>query len=187
MLGQLSLQATAAAPKEARERIQALEQEVENIEGKLARQIADLGQARRVLTITVEQVQAAIPNEAVLVEYVRYNHYVGKSKFEWRYGAVMLSADTPPRWVALGRAQEIEAALKRYQGIVRDPRAEDETTAILQKLHDEVWKPIEQAFPGKVKTVILSPDGQLNFLSFATLLDGEKRFVAEKYSLRYVA
>ena len=35
--------------------------------------------------------------------------------------------------------------------------------------------------------MIISPDGQLNFLSFATLLDGEKRFVAEKYSIRYVA
>jgi lipopolysaccharide biosynthesis regulator YciM len=33
---QLSLQTTAASPKEATERIQALEQEVENIEGKLA-------------------------------------------------------------------------------------------------------------------------------------------------------
>ena len=72
MAAQLSLQTTTASSKEATERIRALEQEVENIEGKLARQIADLGQARRALTVTVKQVQAAIPNNTALVEYVRY-------------------------------------------------------------------------------------------------------------------
>ena len=187
ILAQLSLQTTAAAPEEVRERIQALEQEVENIEGKLARQITDLGQARRALTITVEQVQAALPNDAVLVEYVRYHHYLGKSKFEWRYGAVLLSADTAPRWVTLGGTKEIEAALRRYQSSVRPPGDADEMAAILQKLYHEVWEPIQRALEASAKTVIISPDGQLNFLSFATLLDGEKRFVAEKYSIRYVA
>ena len=122
IVAQLSLQTTAASPKEATERIQALEQEVENIEGKLARQGTDLGQARRALTVTVEQVQAAIPNDTALVEYVRYCHYLGKSKFESRYGAVVLSADAPPRWVTLGSAKEIEATLKRYQALVRNPR-----------------------------------------------------------------
>ena len=167
--------------------IQALEQEVENIEDKLARQGTDIGQSRRALTVTVGQVQAAIPKNTVLVEYVRYSHYLGKSKFESRYGAVVLSADTAPRWVALSHAQDIETALKRYQRLVRDPRDEDEMAAILQKLYHELWEPIEQAFPANANTVIISPDGQLNFLSFAALLDGENRFVAEKYSLRYVA
>ena len=78
MVAQLSLQTTAVSPKEANERIEALEQEVENIEGKLARQVTDLGQARRALAVTVEQVQAAIPNDAVLVEYVRYQPLPGK-------------------------------------------------------------------------------------------------------------
>ena len=92
---------------------------MENIEGKLARQSTDLGQARRALRVTVEQVQAAIPNDTVLVEYVRYSHYLGKSKFESRYGAIVLSADAPPRWVTLGNARDIEATLKRYQLLVR--------------------------------------------------------------------
>ena len=67
-LSQLSLQTASVSSKEASERVAAVEQEVENIEGKLARQITDLGQARRSLAITVEQVQAAIPKDAVLVD-----------------------------------------------------------------------------------------------------------------------
>jgi tetratricopeptide (TPR) repeat protein len=186
-LSQLSLQTASVSPKEASERVEAVEQEVENIEGKLARQITDLGRARRSLAITVEEVQAAIPNDAVLIEYVRYGHYLGKSKGESRYAAVLLSPGISPRWFTLGSAKEIEAAVRRYQVLVRTSRAEDELEAVLQNLYDKVWEPIQRALPERVKTVIMSPDGQLNFLSFATLLDGDKHFVAEKYSIRYVA
>src|SRR5262249_5800722 len=35
------------------------------------------------------------------------------------------------------------------------------------------------------KTIVLSPDDQLNFLSFATLLNGDDQFLAQKYSVRY--
>ena len=184
-LAKLLLQTTAASPKDANERIQALEQEVEGIQDKLARQFTDVGQARRALAITVEQVQAAIPKNAVLIEYVRYQHYLGKTKFELRYGAVVLSADALPRWVTLGSAQEIESSLRRYQRLVRGA-GDEEMAAILRAVYKEVWEPVEQAFPPNVNRVIVSPDGQLNFLSFATLLDPDKEFVAEKYSIEYV-
>ena len=118
---------------------------------------------------------------------MRYGHYLGKSKGESRYAAVLLSAGASPHWFTLGSAKEIEAALRRYQVLVRTSRAEDELEALLQKLYDEVWEPIQRALPERVKTVIISPDGQLNFLSFPTLFDGDKHFVAEKYSIRYAA
>jgi CHAT domain-containing protein len=186
LVAQLSLQTTPTSPKEDTERIQALEQEVEDIESKLARQVADLGQARRALATTVEQVQRALPNDTVLIEYVRYRRYLGKNKFQLQYGAVVLSAATPGRWVTLGTAKEIEATLKRYQVLVRNPGDEEEMSAVLAKIDDEVWKPVEQAFPGNTNRVIVSPDGQLNFLSFAALHDPDKGFVAEKYLIRYV-
>jgi CHAT domain-containing protein len=186
MVAQLSIQTTAASPKEARERIRALEQEVDGIQDKLARQVTDHGQARRALTMTLEQVQSAIPKNTALVEYVRYSRYVGKSIFELHYGAVVLAADAPPRWIALGSAKDIEANLKRYQALVRSPADGDEMAAILGKLCTEVWEPVERAFPLDTNRVIVSPDGQVNFLSFATLLDPKKRFVAEKFSIQYV-
>jgi tetratricopeptide (TPR) repeat protein len=186
ILAQLSLETTTVSPKEANERLQALEREVENIEDKLARQVIDLGQARRALSMTVEQVQGALPHDTMLVEYVRYFHYLGKGKFELRYRAVLLSADAPARWVTLGSARDIEATLQHYQALVRNPGDEDEMAAILGKLYAEVWEPVEQACPVHTNRAIVSPDGELNFLSFATLLDPEQRFVAEKYSINYV-
>jgi tetratricopeptide (TPR) repeat protein len=184
IVARLSLQATEASPKEAREDVHTLEQEVENIEGQLARQVTDIGQTRRAFTVTVEQVQGALPQDAVLVEYVRYFHYLGKSKYELRYAAVVLSADAPPRWVTLGGAKEIEPILKRCQRLVRKA-SDEELAAILHKVYTEVWEPVEQAFPAGATRVIVSPDGQLNFLAFATLLDPHEAFVAEKYSIQY--
>ena len=130
--------------------------------------------------------QAALPEDTVLIEYVRYLHYLGKAKTELRYGAVLLSADAPPRWVTLGSAKGIKATLRHCRAAVRDPKEDDEVAAILEKVCTDVWKPVEEAFPVHTKKVIVSPDGQLNFLSFATLLEPEKRFVAEKYLVQYV-
>jgi CHAT domain-containing protein len=59
--------------------------------------------------------------------------------------------------------------------------------SVVRALNDQVWEPIEKALPAGTKTVILSPDGKLNFVSFATLLSAKDEFLIEKYSIGYVA
>jgi CHAT domain-containing protein len=59
--------------------------------------------------------------------------------------------------------------------------------ANLQALYEALWAPIGQALPNQTKRIIISPDGQLNFISFATLLTKDKQFLAEKYNVQYVA
>ena len=59
--------------------------------------------------------------------------------------------------------------------------------ANLQALYDLLWAPIGQALPRQTKRVIISPDGQLNFISFATLLTKDKQFLAQTYDVQYVA
>jgi hypothetical protein len=118
-LAQLLLQATTASPGEAAPGGGPGPDPGQAQWDKLAQRLTDFGQARRALTVTVEQVQAALPKNAVLVEYVRCQHYLAKSRFALRYGAVVFSADSPPRWVTLGSARDIEASLRRYQRLVR--------------------------------------------------------------------
>ena len=67
-LGQLLLQTSKNSPQNIRALVHQLEGEVEQIEGKLARHAAGLGRARRALGVTVEQVQAALPQDTPLVE-----------------------------------------------------------------------------------------------------------------------
>ena len=69
-----------AAQKQRAAEKEKLSTEVEQLEGGLARQVAGLGKARRALSVTVPQVQSVLPKQAVLIELLRYSHYLGKEK-----------------------------------------------------------------------------------------------------------
>jgi tetratricopeptide (TPR) repeat protein len=164
-----------------------LSAEVKQLESGLARQVAGLGRARRALSVTVGQVQSALPQQAELIELMRYSRYLGKDKYEPRYGAIVIGAKGEPRWVPLGSAAEIEKNVALYQKSVRGKTDEATLSTVLKALEEQVWAPIEKALPEGTATVIVSPDAELSFVSFATLLTPEDRFVGEKYSIRYVA
>ena len=176
----------AAQKKRAAEK-EKLSTEVEQLEAGLARQVAGLGKARRALSVTVAQVQSALPNQAALIELLRYRHYVGKGKFEPRYGAVLIAANGEPKWIPLGVRREIEKKVQLYRKSARGETDETTLSAVLKALEEQVWAPIEKALPAGTTTVIVSPDAELSFVSFATLLTPDDRFVGEKYSIRYVA
>jgi tetratricopeptide (TPR) repeat protein len=95
-LGQLLLQPVQKLSAEMNQRIEALEGEVEKIESQLAQHVTGLGQARHALGVRLEQVQATIPEDGVLIEYLRYGHYLGKGKWERRYGAIVLFSKGAP-------------------------------------------------------------------------------------------
>ena len=164
-----------------------LSSKVEQLESGLARRVAGLGKARRALSVTVAQVQSALPQQAALIELLRYLHYLGKTKFELRYGAVVIGASGEPSWVPLGKADDIEKNVAVYQKSVRGKTDEATLSTVLKALEEQVWAPIEKALPAGITTVIVSPDAELSFVSFATLLTPDDRFVDEKYSVRYVA
>jgi CHAT domain-containing protein len=186
-LGRLLLEPPQKLSDKTNQRIEALEGEVEKIESQLAQHVAGLGQARHALGVSLEQVQPTIPNDGALVEYLRFGHYLGKGKFEPRYGAIVLFSKGAPLWIPLGKANEIEHLVRRYGTLVRGSPQEEELSANLQALYDALWAPIGQALPSQTKKIIISPDGELNFVSFATLLTQDNQFLAEKYDVQYVA
>ena len=186
-LGQLYLQPAQELSAGTSQRIEALEEEVEKIEGQLARHVAGLGHARHALSVSLEQVQPTIPKDGALIEYVRYPHYLGKGESEPRYGAIVLLSKGAPLWIPLGKANEIEHLVHRYGALVRGSPQEEELSANLQALNEALWAPIGQALPNQTKTIIISPDGALNFISFATLLTKEGQFLAQTYDIQYVA
>jgi CHAT domain-containing protein len=201
--------------KKARQKRMAKEKElsaeVEQIEAELAKRFVGLGRARRALRVTVQKVQHAMGQGQALIEFLRFSNYIGKETctgsfldygtfphqstyydyeeiMEDRYGAVVILPDGQPTWVLLGNAGEIEKTLSLYQKCVRDPVTSDQTlSVVLQTLYRQIWTPVCKQLPPDIKTVILSPDAELNFLSFATLLAPDNKFLCEKYSIRHVA
>ena len=186
-LGKLLLQPAQKLSDKTNQRIEALEVEVEKIESQLAQHVAGLGRARHALGVSLEQVQLTIPNDGALIEYLRYPDYLGKGKWEQRYGAIVLFSKGAPLWIPLGQADKIERLVRQYGALVRGSPQEDELSANLQGLYEALWAPIGEALPSQTKRIIISPYGQLNFISFATLLTKDKQFLAQRYSVQYVA
>jgi len=75
-----------------------------------------------------------------------------------------------PLWIPLGGGRDIKKKTRLYGILARGSPQEDEFSTNLQALYEALWTPIEQALPSQTKRIIISPDGQLNFISFATLL-----------------
>ena len=186
-LGLLLLEPAQKVSAETNQRIEALEGEIERIESQLAQHVAGLGQARHALGVSLEEVQSTIPNDGALIEYLRYPDYLGKGKWEPRYGAIVLFSKGTPLWIPLGKANEIEHLVRRYGTLVRGLPPEDELSANLETLYEALWAPIDQALPSQTKRIIISPDGELNFISFATLLTKDQQFLAQTYDFQYVA
>lgn len=166
---------------------QELEREEQQIEASLAEKGVGSGETRRALETDVAEVRDAIPAGAALIEYVAYNRYLGRLNFEPAYGAVVLTRSESPRWVPLGAAAEINAKVHLDQKYVRR-RVHDTTLAeVLHALHQLLLQPVLNVLPPGIHRIIISPDDNLNFVSFATLLDDANRFVADNFETDYVA
>ena len=138
-------------------------------------------------SVTPKQIASALSPDALLVEVIRYPHQLDGNRIEERYGAILIAAAGDPLWVPLGPAIGFEELVTSYQKSVRGETDSTKLKSDLRALHDRFWLPIERVLPRPYRRVILSPDGALNFVSFATLLDSEGHFLAERYHLQYVA
>jgi CHAT domain-containing protein len=56
----------------------------------------------------------------------------------------------------------------------------------LSYIYDHLWKAIEENSPNGTNKVYIAPDGVLNLMSFAVLLDKNKNFLCERLSISYL-
>jgi CHAT domain-containing protein/tetratricopeptide (TPR) repeat protein len=145
--------------------------------------------------ITPEQVCRALPKGTAVIEFLRYRHYLGRCKYELRYGALVIRTRQPGdqkptdqlKWIPLGAAAPIDREIASVERDLREPLAAGLVSGRLRTLHDMIWSPIAQVLPAATATVFISPDSQICFLPFAALLDQEKRFLADRYILAYLS
>jgi hypothetical protein len=142
---------------------------------------------RRALATDVADVRDALPVDGALVEYVAYRAYTGHLGFEPWYGAVVLTRDGQNRWVPLGAAAEIEARVRLDQKYMRRHVRDAALAEVLRGLYDSLCAPVLAALPEGIHRLVISPDGDLDFISFATLLDDNERFLADDFEIGYVA
>jgi tetratricopeptide (TPR) repeat protein len=159
-------------PEDRRQSIQDLTEEKERLEGELAGLGNSLRKVHDTAQLTPEQLQAALPPETVLVDFLEYNHSSpaepkGRWAFEQRLAAFVVRRDRPVERVELGPIEPIAAAVDAWRksfgttetGKSANPRTE------LRRL---VWAPLEVQVKG-AKVVLVSPDGPLTRFPLAAL------------------
>jgi len=152
--------------------------------------------------ITVEEVAQALPKDAMLWEFMKYDPYdfkkLGNNNDKTgdpRYLAITLRHSGDINIIDLGGAKVIDSLVGLSRNIIYDSdtkayspvivQFEAELNSVTSKLYDILYKPLEDKSGGITK-IYLSPDGSLNLIPFEILPDTDSTYVIEHYKLCYL-
>jgi CHAT domain-containing protein/Tfp pilus assembly protein PilF len=189
-LARLVLNAPDGAPADDRQRsIGELETEKERLEMELA---AHSGELRAQLQpVTLDAVQAAIPEDAALLEFAIFRPFDPKAVTDAdaygppHYAAYVVRRNAAPRGVDLGPAAAIDRAVDLLRQAVRD-RTRTDVKVHARAVHDLLMKPLRTS-SGDVFRLLVSPDGGLNLVPFEALVDEDGRYLIERFSVSYLS
>ena len=180
---------THLSPAERRTHVTELETQIEKLQDDIGRRYAEF--RARTQGVTLDSVRAAIPADAALVEIFAYQPFNAKAKLLYerlgtaRYVAYVLKpTNDAPDFVDLGETASIDADVKLWRGALLDSKRED-VRALGRRVDERVMRPVRKLL-GTTKRLFISPDGALNLIPFAALVDENDKYLLETYSLNYL-
>ncbi|MEL7316781.1 MAG: CHAT domain-containing protein [Cyanobacteria bacterium J06559_3] len=172
-------------------RVAQLETEANQLEATLARRSAAFRAESE--PVEIAAVQAQIPANGVLVEYVRYRPFDAAAESQWgeaRYAAYLLFPDGRIEAVDLGTAAEIDAAVQAFSRDLRtvplpvSPADEGEGEA--RQLSALIFDPIAPYLADQ-EHLLISPDSQLNRIPFEALqTEAGGGYLVQQYQISYL-
>jgi CHAT domain-containing protein len=171
-----------------RQQVEKLGAEKERLEGELMTRSADYRQAKR--QVTLEELQAALPRDVVLVDFLEYSHYTpaerkqGRTEsWERRLIAFVVVPGRPVEMVSLGAVAPVSEAIDTWR---KTFGMSLQGAAAGRLLRQRIWEPIEGKL-GSAKIVLVSPDGVLGRLPLGALPGKEPgKFLIEERSIALV-
>jgi CHAT domain-containing protein/tetratricopeptide (TPR) repeat protein len=185
-------------PTEQKVAVSRLEAEVERLQDDVSRRSAEF--RVRTQPVAIEQVRQALPPGAALAEFFSYRPFDAKAKAiderfgPARYVAYVLRKEGEPLWVDLGEAASVDADIARLLAAMKCPQTVDdirkcppvaEVKRLARAVDERVMRPVRKLL-GETRQVFVSPDGALNLMPFAALVDEGGKYLVESYSLTYL-
>jgi hypothetical protein len=164
------------------EDLRTLRQREEALESELAK-LAH-GDTYAPLMVSAHDIQEALPSNSAVVEIIEYRPF--QMDGTWgplHYAAHIIAHDKPSAWEQLGEATSLDTAIFSFRRSLHD--ANEDYREQAHSLYSTLWEPVRKHL-GDASIVYLCPDGQLNLIPFAALIDGRNQFLIEKYALRYL-
>lgn len=196
---QLASHTASVVPKDQQDALQKKIGELRLQEARLIRKVGELASAAAEsdLWITPEQVRAAIPADAVLVDIIEVGEFDFR-KNAWgldHYIAWVTKSGGETEVVDLGSADAIDDAVKAARQVLEigpseltekgEVAAEAEARAKLQALADLVLAPLMPHLQGS-KQLIVSPDRQLWLVPWAALPVDANKYLVEDFAVNFV-
>jgi CHAT domain-containing protein len=177
----------APMPETSSARLEQLEEKVEKLEAELSRRSAEFrAQAQ---PVTIAAVQAALPADTILVEFAVYTPWgppTEKSAAP-RYLAYVLSAQGQTKWVDLGATAPIDRAANAWRRALRNRRID--VKRLGRVVDEKVMRPVRSLLGeglGGTRRMLIAPDGLLNLISFAALVDERNQYLVERFAISYL-
>jgi CHAT domain-containing protein len=187
-LARIALGGPGAGTEDGRETLARLQSRKEQLEATLSANSAAF--RTEIRPVTLEVVQAAIPGDAVLLEFAVFRPFDPKAeRNEDAYGPPHYAAYVIPKHgtasgVDLGAVAEIDPLVVHLRDALRNPS--DTQVRIRGRAVDErVLRPLRARLNGATR-LLLSPDGGLNLVPFEALVDQRGRYLIERYATTYL-
>jgi CHAT domain-containing protein/Tfp pilus assembly protein PilF len=174
-----------------RRQIQELTEQKEALERALSRKSAAFRQEQQAQHLGPKQLQAALPPDAVLIDFLEYKHgspapgKKGGWQREQRLTAFVVRRDSLVR-VDLGAAGPLGEALQRWREALQRRVLTGGDARLAEEVRRLVWRPLEAHLKG-ARLVLVSPDGVLTRVPLAALPGSKKgRYLLEEVALAVV-
>jgi CHAT domain-containing protein/Tfp pilus assembly protein PilF len=171
-----------------RERVDQLSAKKDRLEAELSSHSTAYRQAKQ--QVTLEDVQAALPQDAVLVDFLEYSHCTPadrkagtKDSWEHRLLAFVITPGRPVEMLHLGAVAPLGEAIDTWR---KTFGMSPQGAAAGRLLRQRIWEPIEGKL-GSAKIVLVSPDGTMGRLPLGALPGKEPgRYLLEEHTIALV-
>jgi CHAT domain-containing protein len=174
----------AEKPETYRAQLKQSADEIEQLEAELSRRSAAFTSQWQ--PVTLAAIRAALPRQTSLLEFATYQPYQAATKTfaPPRYLAYLLTAEGALQWKDLGEVRALDLAMEALREALRDFTRKD-VKPLARKVDAQVMQPL-RALLGDTKHLLISPDGMLNLLPFAALVDERNQYLLENYTISYL-
>lgn len=153
-------------------------------------------QTKLLSNLSVDKLCSSLPATSQLVEYMKYD-YSEKTNdtLTSMYIAVVYNQNEKLSILNLGKSEIIDSLIHEYRrhtfNITNGTNSisasrENDYREITQKIYNLIWNPIASHIKQST-TLFIAPDGALNLVSFAGLMDENGKYLIEKHPLHYLS
>jgi CHAT domain-containing protein len=162
-----------------------LQNEIGLLQRELSAKYLGEGRQRSSTNITIADIMPALAGSGVLLDFIQFKDPKLKDDEATCLGTIITGEDNKPVFVRIDGGTAISRSIDVLRAAINQGNS-SEVEAQTKFLSEKLWSPIAAKIPEGTKRLFLCPDANLNFLSFAALLESDGRFVAEKYPITYI-